>query len=118
VALVVAARSQPPGTSPAEDLTSRLLRDVRRCLLERRQDIDPLDCNETVEMVSAFLDGQLNAHMELTFVNHVRGCLGCSRYLEQVRRTIAELQNLPADQRLPDATRAQLLAAFARSIQP
>lgn len=117
LALVVVARSQPTGVLPAEELTNRLLRDVRRCLIERRQDIEPLDCNETVELVSDFLDGELGQHTELKFVNHVRGCLGCSRYVEQVQRTVEELRNLPDDQQLPDATRDQLVAAFSRSIR-
>jgi MFS family permease len=114
--LAVVARSQPPGISPAEDLTSRLLRDVRRCLLERRQEIEPLDCNETVELVTDFLDDQLSPHLELAFVNHVRGCLGCARHLEQVRRTIAELRGLSDEHRLPQERRAELLAAFASSL--
>jgi len=116
-ALAIVGRAQPPGIPIAEDLTSRLLRDVRRCLMERRHDVEPLDCNETVELVSEFLDGELGPHVELEFVNHVRGCLGCSRYLEQMRLTVAELRDLPADERLPDATRARLVAAFSRSIQ-
>ena len=41
VALAIVGRAQPPGIPIAEDLTSRLLRDVRRCLMERRQDIEP-----------------------------------------------------------------------------
>jgi MFS family permease len=117
VVLVVVGRAQPPGVPIAEDLTSRLLRDVRRCLMERRQDIEPLTCDETVELVTEFLDDTLSPHAELKFVNHVRGCLGCSRYLEQVQQTVEELRNLDADQRLPEKTRAELMAAFSRSIE-
>jgi predicted MFS family arabinose efflux permease len=116
VVLVVVTRSQPPGLSPAEELTSRLLRDVRRCLLERRQDIEPLDCNEVVELVTEFLDDELSPHTELRFVNHVRGCLGCSRYVEQVQQTIEELRGLPPEHRLAPATRNHLLSTFARSV--
>jgi MFS family permease len=114
--LVVVTRSQPPWLSPAEQLTSRLLRDVRRCLLERRQDVEPLDCKEVVELVTEFLDGELSAHTELKLVTHVRGCLGCSRYVDQVRQTIEELRGLPTEQRLTPAARSQLIAAFSSSI--
>ncbi len=47
VALAIVAQQQPPlSKSAAEALTTRLLRDVRRCLVERRNEIDTLDCNE------------------------------------------------------------------------
>jgi len=117
VALAIVGRAQPPGIPVAEDLTSRLLRDVRRCLMERRQDIEPMACDETVELVTEFLDGALSPHAELRFVNHVRGCLGCARHVEQLQRTIADLRDLPTEQQLPTADRAQLVAAFSRSIQ-
>ena len=116
VALAIVSRAQPPGIPIAEDLTSRLLRDVRRCLMERRQDIEPLDCNETIELVTEFLDDSLGPHAELKFINHIRGCLGCARYLEQVQRTIEELRSLETEQQLPEAARAQLVAAFSRSV--
>ena len=117
VALAIVSRAQPPGIPIAEDLTSRLLRDVRRCLMERRQDIEPLDCDETVELVTEFLDDALSPHAELKFVNHVRECMDCTQHLEQVQRTIAELRGLPAEQQLSTETRATLLAAFSRSVQ-
>jgi len=116
VVLAIVVRAQPSGITPAEDLTNRLLRDVRRCLMERRQEIEPLDCNQVVELVTEFLDGGLDQHAELRFVNHVRSCLGCSRHLRQVRRTIRELRHLPTEQQLPPATRAQLLASFSSSV--
>lgn len=114
--LVLVVRAQPPGIAPAEDLTNRLLRDVRRCLLERRHEIEPLDCNEVVELVTDFLDGGLDQHAELRFVNHVRSCLGCARHLRQVQRTIRELRDLPTEQQLSPAARADLLASFSHSV--
>ena len=114
--LAIVVRRQPPGVSPAEELTNKLLRDVRRCLLERRQDIEPLDCVDVVEMVTEFLEHELSPHAELAFVNHVRGCPGCTRYVEQMKQTIDQLRALPAEQRLAPETRAQLLTAFSRSM--
>jgi predicted MFS family arabinose efflux permease len=119
IALAVVARRRPlPPESTAEALTTRLLRDVRRCLLERRNEVEPLDCNEAVEIVTEFLEGSLDPHAELQFTNHVRGCLGCSRYLDQVRQTIEELRRLPEQERLPSSTRASLLATFRVSLEP
>lgn len=118
VALAIVGRAQPPGIPIAEDLTSRLLRDVRRCLQERRQDIEPLDCNEAIELVTEFLDDALSPHAELKFVNHIRGCHGCAACLDQVRRTIEELRGLETDRQLPQAVRAELVAAFSRSVGP
>ena len=116
VAMIVVGRAGPPRASSAEDLTSRLLRDVRRCLVERRQDIEPLDCAEFVELVTEFLDRQLDPHLELAVVSHLRKCQGCSSFLEQVERTIEELRRLPAGEGLAPEARSQLMAAFSRSL--
>ena len=119
VALAVVARRQPPREeSTAEALTTRLLRDVRRCLLERRNEVEALDCNHVVELVTEFLEGSLDPHAELRFTNHVRGCVGCARYLDQVRQTIEELRRLPEQERLPSSTRDSLLATFRLSLEP
>jgi len=119
LALVVVVRRQPPlARSAAEALTARLLRDVRRCLLERRNEVDTIDCNHVVELVTDFLEDQLDPHAELRFTNHIRGCLGCARYLDQVRQTIDLLRGLPEPERLPAATRTNLLAKFRDSLEP
>lgn len=70
-----------------------------------------LDCNEFVELVTAFLDGSLDAATERRVVDHLSLCDGCERYLEQFRRTIGTLGELPPD-RLTDEARNALLAAF------
>ena len=117
--LVVVARRQPPlAESTAEALTARLLRDVRRCLLERRNEIDTIDCSEAVELVTEFLENRMDADVELIFLNHIWGCPGCTDYLDQVRQTIGILRELPEEERLPAATRAELLDAFRESIDP
>jgi MFS family permease len=116
-ALAVVAQRQPPlSRSAAEALTERLLRDVRRCLLERRNKVDTLDCHDVVELVTDFLEGELDPHAELRFTNHVHGCLGCSRYVAQVRRTIELLRDLPEGERLPAPTRTALITSFRESL--
>lgn len=117
LALVVVARRQPPlAQSTAEALTARLLRDVRGCLMERRNEIDTIDCNEAVELVTEFLEGHLDPQSELVFLNHLWTCPGCTDYLDQVRQTISLLREVPAEERLSTATRAELLATFRESI--
>ncbi len=69
------------------------------------------DCNEVVEQVTAFLDGALEPAAERAFVDHLAICDGCTEYLDQFRRTISTLGELPADH-LPDEAREALLSAF------
>jgi anti-sigma factor RsiW len=69
------------------------------------------DCNELVEQVTAFLDGALEPAAERAFVDHLAICDGCTEYLDQFRRTIANLGELPPD-RLPDEARDSLMSAF------
>lgn len=70
-----------------------------------------MNCDEFVELVTAYLDGALDPATERRFVEHLAECDGCDRYLEQIRRTIGELGHLPA-QRLPREARDRLLSAF------
>lgn len=74
-----------------------------------------LDCNEFVELVTAYLDGALTPAEEQRVEEHLSLCDGCSAYLEQVRRTVAAVGELPGPDGLPDARRQRLLEAFRRS---
>ena len=73
-----------------------------------------LDCKEFVELVTAHLDGALDATTERRVIEHLTLCDGCGRYLDQFRQTIRALRELPADG-LPDADREALLDAFRNS---
>jgi len=73
--------------------------------------VNDLDCDEFVELVTAFRDGALDADAERRFVEHLAVCEGCTRYLEQFGQTIRTVGRLPADS-LPDEVRLGLLAAF------
>ncbi len=70
-----------------------------------------MDCDEFVELVTAYLDGALDPDTQARFTGHLAACQGCDRYLDQIRHTIGELRNLPADS-LAGHARDQLLAAF------
>ena len=70
-----------------------------------------MDCDAFVELVTAYLGGALDAGTERRFAEHLAGCDGCERYLEQIRRTIDALGHLPAEG-LPPQARDRLLHAF------
>jgi anti-sigma factor RsiW len=73
--------------------------------------VSDLDCDEFVELVTAYLDRALDAQTHRRVTDHLAGCDGCDRYLEQMRRTIRTLGHLPADE-LAEPERSALLAAF------
>ncbi|ACU72183.1 putative transmembrane anti-sigma factor [Catenulispora acidiphila DSM 44928] len=70
-----------------------------------------MDCATFVELVTDFLEGALPEAEEERFVEHLTLCDGCETYLEQFRRTIDTLGELPADSLSAEA-RAKLLTAF------
>jgi anti-sigma factor RsiW len=79
--------------------------------------MDDLRCDEVVELVSDFIDGDLDAATEARVVQHLSGCDGCQAYVAQFRQTVETLAELPADERaaLTPATRAALLERFRGS---
>jgi anti-sigma factor RsiW len=70
-----------------------------------------MTCSELVELVTAFLDGALDPETEQRFVEHLAICEGCETYVEQMRRTIAEVGKVRPES-LSDETRDRLLDAF------
>jgi anti-sigma factor RsiW len=70
-----------------------------------------MTCFELVELVTAFLDGALDPETERRFVEHLAICDGCETYVEQMRRTIAEVGKVRPES-LSDETRDRLLDAF------
>ena len=70
----------------------------------------PMDCNEIVELVTAYLDGSLDVETRARFDMHLLDCDGCDNYLQQFRATIGTLGNISDD--LDQAFRDKLLAAF------
>jgi anti-sigma factor RsiW len=73
--------------------------------------IVPLACQELVELVTDYLEGQLPAAEHARFDEHIAACDACTRYLEQMRVTIIALGHLPPESLSPEAER-DLLAAF------
>lgn len=70
-----------------------------------------MDCNELVELVTAYLDGALDADTRARFDMHLIECDGCANYLQQYRATVRTVGTIRDDE-LDPAFRARLLAAF------
>jgi anti-sigma factor RsiW len=70
-----------------------------------------MDCNELVELVTAYLDGSLDADTRERFDLHLLECDGCENYLQQFRVTVRTLGAVSTDDIAPEF-RDRLLAAF------
>jgi hypothetical protein len=70
-----------------------------------------MNCDEFVELVTAFLDHSLDPEADARFVDHLAVCDGCERYLDQFRQTIQLTGELPPESLSPTA-RDELLSAF------
>ena len=70
-----------------------------------------LTCIEVVELVTAYLEGELAADERARVEAHLSACAGCSAYLDQMRETITIVGRIDVDD-LSDEAKADLLAAF------
>jgi predicted anti-sigma-YlaC factor YlaD len=70
-----------------------------------------MDCNELVELVTAYLERALDEVARARFEQHLQACDGCENYLQQFRVTVATLGKIREDQ-LDPAFRDRLLTAF------
>jgi anti-sigma factor RsiW len=76
-----------------------------------------LRCDDFVELVTDYLDGAVPDDERARIERHLRGCDGCTRVLAQWREVIRITGHLDgsAVDRLDDAVRSDLMAAFASS---
>jgi anti-sigma factor RsiW len=70
-----------------------------------------IPCIEVVELVSDYLEGELDAGTARRVEHHLSLCPPCVTYVEQVRQTVKLTGELPADALDPRAL-ADLEAAF------
>lgn len=70
-----------------------------------------MTCQELVELVTAYLDGALDADTERRFVGHLSSCDGCVRYLGQIEETI-QIVGRVSEENLPAEVREDLMTAF------
>lgn len=71
----------------------------------------PLDCNELVELVTAYLDESLDLDTRARFDEHLIDCDGCDNYLQQFRATVGTVAQIRDAELEPDF-RARLMNAF------
>ena len=74
-------------------------------------------CNELVELLTEYLEGALPPAEVVAVEEHLSGCDGCHRYLDQLRTTIGLLGSAPVPTLSAEAYDA-LLAAFGRHAGP
>ena len=70
-----------------------------------------LSCREIVELVTDYLEGELDPDTTTALEEHLDLCPGCARYVEQIRETVATLRDVSSDN-LSVETQAGLLEAF------
>ncbi|AGB23217.1 hypothetical protein Mycsm_02892 [Mycobacterium sp. JS623] len=73
--------------------------------------LDAMDCNELVELVTAYLDDALDRETRSRFESHLGDCDGCENYLQQFRETVRAVGKIRDDD-LDPGFRNRLLDAF------
>src|SRR3954447_7767160 len=62
---------------------------------------DSMDCNELVELVTAYLDGSLDLDTRARFDMHLLDCDGCENYLQQFRETVRTVGTIRKENSTP-----------------
>ena len=70
-----------------------------------------ITCEEVVELVTDYLEGELDPPTQDELEAHLALCPGCYVYLQQIRDTIARLGHVPVDT-LSEQALADLMSAF------
>ena len=70
-----------------------------------------LTCKEFTEAITDCLEGDLTFAQRVRFQMHLGMCMGCRRYLRQMKLTIRTLGRLP-EEPIPPAVRDELLQRF------
>lgn len=71
-----------------------------------------VSCQQIVEIVSDYLDGDLDPDMRATVDAHLAVCPGCLEYLSQMRTTIGSLRDVTSEDLAPSMV-SRLVAAFS-----
>jgi anti-sigma factor RsiW len=74
---------------------------------------EQLSCKQLVELVTDYLEGQLDPTREAALDAHLAACDGCDTYVEQMRQTVIALRGLADGGEIPPRAREAVLAAFA-----
>jgi anti-sigma factor RsiW len=68
--------------------------------------VHQLSCQELVELVTDYLEGSLPEDERRRFDQHVDGCEGCRRYVEQMRVTLEVAGELSPESLDPETEQA------------
>ena len=75
------------------------------------QTVEPISCQEVVELVTDYLEGAMSPEDVARFDHHLSLCEGCVFYVDQIRMTIAAVGRI-GDDDVPPEIRDDLVAAF------
>ena len=75
------------------------------------QTVEPISCQEVVELVTDYLEGAMSPEDVARFDHHLSLCEGCVFYVDQIRMTIAAVGRI-GEEDVPPAVRDDLVAAF------
>lgn len=70
-----------------------------------------LTCHEVVELITDYLEDALTPEDRRRVEEHLAGCDGCTKYLEQMRETI-RLTGKLSEEQIPEEQKRKLLDAF------
>lgn len=71
----------------------------------------PMTCAELVELVSDYLEGELDEQTARRLEEHLALCPGCQTYVEQIQQVIRAAGRVGEEDLSPEA-RSGLLSAF------
>jgi anti-sigma factor RsiW len=70
-----------------------------------------MTCRQVVELMTAYLEGNLPASERTRFEEHIAGCDGCRAYLAQLQTT-REVVGRTANEPMPASVERELIEAF------
>ncbi len=72
---------------------------------------EPIDCQDLVELVTAYLENEVDDDLRLRIESHLESCPGCAEYVAQMKTTV-RLTGSIIDDQIDPAFRDRLMAAF------
>jgi predicted anti-sigma-YlaC factor YlaD len=73
--------------------------------------VEPISCQEVVELVTDYLDGAMSPSDVARSDHHLSLCEGCVFYVDQIRMTIAAVGQI-GEEDVPPEVRDDLVTAF------
>jgi len=76
-----------------------------------------MTCEELVQLIGDYIDGQLEAEIHATLELHVTTCSNCGGHIDTYRLTLRVCRALPKCDPLPAAVEARLRAVLAEQLR-